>query len=81
MKPVFPDVRKFRDENLVQIKEGHSAAALLVSATGKRCIPSTQYRLTVVSCAAYRFPRSAALHVQIRLGNMGFTTTLEEIQD
>ena len=28
----------------VRIKEGHSAAGLLVSATGKRCIPSTQYR-------------------------------------
>jgi hypothetical protein len=65
----------------VRIKEGHSAAGLLVSATGKRCIPSTQYWLTVDSCAAYRFPRSAALHVQVRLGEMGFTTALEKIQD
>jgi hypothetical protein len=65
----------------VRIKEGHSAAGLLVSATGRRCIPSTQYWLTVDSCAAYRFPRSAALQVQVRLGEMGFTTALEEIQD
>ncbi len=65
----------------VRIKDGHSAAGLLVSVTGKRCIPSTQYWLTVDSCAAYRFPRSAALHVQVRLGEMGFTTALEEIQD
>ena len=55
----------------VRIKDGHSAAGLLVSATGKRCIPSTQYWLTVDSCAAYRFPRSAALHVQVRLGENG----------
>ena len=65
----------------VRIKDGHSAAGLLVSAMGKRCIPSTQYWLTVDSCAAYRFPWSAALRVQIRLGKMGFTTALEEIQD
>ena len=65
----------------VRIKEGHNAAGLLVSTMGKRCIPSTQYWLTVDSCAAYRFPRSAALHVQVRLGDMGFTTALEEIQD
>jgi hypothetical protein len=65
----------------VRIKEGHSAAGLLVSAMGKRCIPSTQYWLTVDSCAAYRFPRNAALHTQVRLGEMGFTTVLEEIQD
>jgi hypothetical protein len=65
----------------VRIKEGHSAAGLLVSATGKRCVPSTQYWFTVDSCAAYRFPRSAALHVQVRLGEMGFTTVLEEVQD
>ena len=31
------------------------------------------------SCAAYRFPQSAALHVHVRLGEMGFTTALEEI--
>jgi len=65
----------------VRIKEGHSAAGLLVSAAGKRCIPSTQYWLTVDSCCAYRFPRSAALQVQVQLGKMGFTTALEEIQD
>ena len=65
----------------VRIKEGHSAAGLLVSAMGQRCIPSTQYWLTVDACAAYRFPRSAALHVQVRLGDMGFTTALEEIKD
>lgn len=65
----------------VRIKQGHSAAGLLVSATGERCIPSTLYWLTVDSCGAYRFPRSAALHVQIRLGKMGFTTILEEVQD
>jgi hypothetical protein len=65
----------------LRIKEGHSAAGLLVSAAGKRCIPSTQYCLTVDSCDAYHFPRSAALHVQVRLGEMGFTTALEEIQD
>ena len=65
----------------VRIKEGHSAAGLLVSATGKRCIPSTQYWLTLDSCAAYRFPLSAALHVQVQLAEMGFNTVLEEIQD
>ena len=65
----------------VRIKEGHSAAGLLVSATGKRCIPSTQFWLTVEAGAAYRFPHNAALRVQLRLGKMGFTTALEEIQD
>ena len=65
----------------VRIKDGHRAAGLLVSATGRRCIPSTQYWLTVDSYAAYRFPRRAALQVQVRLGKMGFTTALEEIQD
>jgi hypothetical protein len=65
----------------VRIKEGHNAAGLLVSATGKRCIPSTQYWLTLDSCAAYRFPRSAALHVQVQLAEIGFHTVLEEIQD
>ncbi len=65
----------------VRIKDGHSAGGLLVGATGKRCIPSTQYWLTVDSRAAYRFPRSAALHVQVRLGEMEFNTALEEIQD
>lgn len=65
----------------VRIMDGHSAAGLLVSAMGKRCIPATQYWLTVDACSAYRFPRSAALHVQVRLGEMGFTTALEEIQD
>jgi hypothetical protein len=54
---------------------------LLVSAVGKRCIPSTQFWLTIDACAAYRFPHNAALHVQVRLGDMGFTTVLEEIQD
>jgi hypothetical protein len=61
----------------VRIKEGHNAAGLLVSAAGKRCIPSTQFWLTVDSCAAYRFPHNAALRVQVRLGKMGFTTALE----
>jgi hypothetical protein len=65
----------------VRIKDGHNAVGLLVSSTGKRCIPSTQFRLTVDECAAYRFPRSAALGVQVHLGNMGFKTALEEIQD
>jgi hypothetical protein len=65
----------------VRIKEGHSAAGLLVSVTGKRCIPSTQYWLTLDSGAAYHFPRSAALHVQVQLAEMGFNTVLEEIQD
>jgi hypothetical protein len=65
----------------VRIKEGHSGAGLLVSATGKRCIPSTQYWLTLDSCAAYRFPLSAALHVQVQLAEMGFNTVLEQIQD
>ena len=65
----------------VRIKEGHNAAGFLVGAAGKRCIPSTQFWLTVDSCAAYRFPRSAALRVQVRLGRMGFITTLEEIRD
>jgi hypothetical protein len=65
----------------VRIKDGHNAVGLLVSAAGKRCIPSTQFWLTVDACAAYRFPQNAALRVQVRLGNMGFTTALEEIQD
>ena len=65
----------------VRIKDGQNAAGLLVSATGKRCIPSTQYWLTFDSCTAYRFSRNTALGVQVRLGNMGFKTELEEIQD
>ena len=65
----------------VRIKDGHNAVGLLVSAVGKRCIPSTQFWLTVDASAAYRFPPNAALGVQVRLGNMGFTTALEEIQD
>jgi hypothetical protein len=65
----------------VRIKEGHNAGGLLVSAAGKRCIPSTQFWLTLEAGAAYRFPHSAALRVQVRLGNMGFTTALEEIRD
>jgi hypothetical protein len=65
----------------VRIKDGQNAVGLLVSAAGKRCIPSTQFWLTVDPSAAYRFPHNAALHVQVRLGNIGFTTVLEEIQD
>jgi hypothetical protein len=65
----------------VRIKDGHNAVGLLISSAGKRCIPSTQFWLTVEAGAAYRFPRSAALHVQVRLEKMGFTTALEEIQD
>jgi len=65
----------------VRIKEGHNAAGLLVSAAGTRCIPSTQFWLTLDSFSAYRFPQNAALRVQVRLGKMGFTTALEEIQD
>jgi hypothetical protein len=63
----------------VRIKEGHKAAGLLVSAIGKRCIPSTQFWLTVDLRDAYRFSHNTALRVQIRLGNMGFTTVLEKI--
>lgn len=79
----MPDVNEPGTSTLyrVRIKEGHNAAGLLVSTAGKRCIPSTQFWLTVDSCAAYRFPRPAALRVQVRLGNMGFSTALEEIQD
>ena len=79
----MPDLNDPQDLTLyrVRIKEGHNAAGLLVSAAGKRCIPSTQFWLTVDSCAAYRFLRSTALRVQVRLGKMGFTTALEEIQD
>jgi hypothetical protein len=65
----------------VRIKDGHDAVGLLISASGKRCIPSTQFWLTVEAGAAYRFPHDAALRVQMRLGKMGFTTALEEIQD
>jgi hypothetical protein len=65
----------------VRIKDGHNAVGLLISAAGKRCIPSTQFWLTVETGAAYRFPHDAALRVQMRLGKMGFTTALEEIQD
>src|SRR5438093_7105079 len=52
----------------VRIRDGHNAIGLLVSAAGKRCIPSTQFWLTVDACAAYRFPHNAALCVQVRLG-------------
>jgi hypothetical protein len=65
----------------VRIKDGHNAVGLLISAAGKRCIPSTQFWLTLEAGAAYRFPHNAALRVQTRLGKMGFTTALEEIQD
>ncbi len=69
----------------VRIKDGHNAVGLsvglLISAAGKRCIPSTQYWLTLDSCTAYRFSRSAALHVQVQLAEMGFNTVLEEIQE
>jgi len=65
----------------VRVKDGHNAVGWLVSAAGKRCIPSTQFWLTVDACDAYRFPRHAALRVQVRLGNVGFTTVLEEIQE
>ena len=65
----------------VRVKGGHNAVGLLISAAGKRCIPSTQYWLTLDSCTAYRFSRSAALHVQVQLAEMGFNTVLEEIQD
>ena len=80
---VMSDLNEVQDPIFyrVRIKDGHNAVGLLVSAAGKRCIPSTQFWLTVDACAAYRFPHSAALHVQVRLGNMGFTTVLEEIQD
>ena len=79
----MPELNRPQDPTFyrVRIKDGHRAAGLLVSATGKRCIPSTQYWLTVDSCAAYRFPHGAALQVQVRLGKMGFNTALEEIQD
>lgn len=65
----------------VRIKDGHNAAGLLVSAMGRRCIPSTEFWLTIDSYAAYRFPHSSALRVQVRLGKIGFTTALEEVQD
>ena len=65
----------------VRVKDGHSAAGLLIGAVGKRCIPSTQFWLAVDAGAAYCFPHNAALRVQVRLENMGFTTVLEEIQD
>ena len=77
------DLNKVQDPIFyrVRIKDGHNAVGLLISSAGKRCIPSTQFWLTVEAGAAYCFPRSAALHVQVRLGKMGFTTALEEIQD
>jgi hypothetical protein len=65
----------------VRIKDGHNAVGLLVSAAGKRCIPSTQLWLTLDAGAAYRFPHNVALRVQLRLGNLGFMTVLEEIRD
>lgn len=79
----MPDLTAPQDPRLyrVRVKEGHNAAGLLVSAAGKLCIPSTQFWLTVDSVNAYRFPHNAALHVQVRLGNIGFTTVLEEIPD
>ena len=80
---VMSDLSEAQDSTFyrVRIKDGHNAAGLVVSVAGKRCIPSTQFWLTVDACAAYRFPHNAALRVQVRLGNMGFTTVLEEIQD
>lgn len=63
----------------VRIKEGHNAGGLLVGASGGRCIPSTQFWLTVDASSAYRFPRTTALRVQVRLGNIGFTTVLEQV--
>ncbi|HEX6804422.1 MAG TPA: hypothetical protein VF133_12140 [Terriglobales bacterium] len=79
----MPDLNSSQDSTFyrVRIQDGHSAAGLLVSAKGKRCIPSTQYWLTLDSGSAYRFSRSTALGVQVRLGEMGFKTALEEIQD
>ena len=65
----------------LRIKEGHNAAGLFVSASGKRCIPSTQLWLTVDSCAAYRFQHTAALRLQVRLGNIGIATVLEKIPE
>ena len=65
----------------VRIKDGHNAVGLVISAAGKRCIPSTQFWLTIDACAAYRFPHNVALSVQVRLGSVGFTTVLEEIQN
>jgi len=65
----------------VRIKDGHNAVGLLVSAAGNRCIPSTQLWLTADACAAYGFSHNVALRIQLRLGNLGFTTVLEEIQD
>jgi len=64
----------------LRVSEPSTALDPVVSAAGKRCIPSTQFWLTVDACAAYRFPHSAGLHVQVRLGNMGFTTVLEEFR-
>ena len=80
---VMSDLNTAQDTTFyrVRIKDGHNAVGLLVSAAGKRCIPSTQFWLSVDAGAAYRFPHIAALRVQGRLGNMGFTTVLEEIQD
>jgi hypothetical protein len=74
----MPDLNEAQNPTFyrVRIKDGHDAGGLLVSAAGKRCIPSTQYWLTVDACAAYRFPLNAALRVQVRIGNMGFTTVL-----
>jgi hypothetical protein len=80
---VMSDLNAAQDPTFyrVRIKDGHNAVGLLVSAAGRRCIPSTQFWLTVEAGAAYRFPHNAALRVQVRLGKMGFTTALEEIQD
>jgi len=79
----MPDINQGQNPILyrVRIKDGHNAVGLLVGAAGKRCIPSTQFWLTVDTGAAYRFQRNAALRVQVRLGNIGFTTALEEIRD
>jgi len=76
--PVFSELQNtfYR----VRIKDGHSAG-LLVSSVGKRCIPSTHFWLTLDAGAAYRFPHDSALRVQVRLGDIGFTTVLEQIED
>jgi hypothetical protein len=77
------DLNNLRSPTLyrVRIKDGHNAVGLLVSTAGKRCIPSTQLWLTADASAAYCFPHKSALRLQLRLGNLGFTTVLEEIRD
>ena len=53
VKGIMSDLNETQNPTFyrVRIKDGHDAIGLLVRAAGKRCIPSTQFWLTVHACA------------------------------